>query len=192
MILKIIKLLVTFVALLVVVTLVVLSVSASWIETAVVSNNQILSGTTDLQLSTAGIGGGGWQRDFQNSLLTLDHLVPGVTTDDYYFSLRNNSSTGINFDVFVRVTAITGVEGVDETNLLLNLYENGSSPDSGSHTSGWVSLIDLQATAHTLNSQLVASEAKDYRLAAKLNGVASEAWQGKTVVITLTVTGQQF
>ena len=78
---------------------------------------------------------------------------------------------------------------VDQSKLLLALYENGTDPDVTG--SGWISLTNWQLSQRTLNSLLTSSSIKDYRLAAKLDATAANEWQGLTVTLTFTVLGTQ-
>jgi predicted ribosomally synthesized peptide with SipW-like signal peptide len=165
---------------------------AAWTDTVTVTNNQIQTGTADLQVSTAGIGGGAWDTTTKSASIVLTGLIPGgAYKNDYDFSLWNNSTTGVNFDITVQTTSVSGTGGADESKLLLALYENGQDPDT--QGSGWFTLAQWQAAARSLNSVLNpgAGSTKDYRLAAKLDSTAGNEWQGKTVNMTFTVTGTQ-
>jgi predicted ribosomally synthesized peptide with SipW-like signal peptide len=163
---------------------------AVWTDAVTVSNNQIQTGTADLQVSTAGIGGGAWDTSSKTASIVLSNLIPGGSyKDNYDFSLWNNSTTGVNFNISAQMTTVSGATGVDQSKLLLALYENGQDPNT--QGSGWISLADWQTTQKSLNSLLNSAAIKDYRLAAKLDSTATNEWQGKTVNVTFTVVGTQ-
>ena len=163
---------------------------AVWTDTVTVTNNQVQTGTADLQVSTAGIGGGAWNTSTKAATIVLADLIPcGAYKQNYDFSLWNNSTTGLNFNISTQVTSATGMGAVDQSKLLLALYENGTDPDVTG--SGWISLTNWQLSQRTLNSLLTSSSIKDYRLAAKLDATAANEWQGLTVTLTFTVLGTQ-
>lgn len=163
---------------------------AVWTDTVTLSNNQVQTGTADLQVSTAGVGGGAWDTASKTASIVLSDLIPGgAYKHNYDFSLWNNSSSGVNFNISAQITTVTGTGGVDQSKLLLALYENGQNPDLAG--SGWISLADWQTTQKSLNGLLNSGAIKDYRLAAKLDSTAVNEWQGKTVTVTFTVMGTQ-
>ncbi len=165
---------------------------AVWTDTVTVTNNQVQTGTADLQVSTAGIGGGAWDTTTKAATIVLTNLIPGgAYKHDYDFSLWNNSTTGLNFNISAQVTSATGLGAVDQSKLLLALYENGTDPDAPGVGSGWITLANWQLSQKTLNSLLTSSTIKDYRLAAKLDSTAANEWQGIVVTMTFTVVGTQ-
>ena len=161
---------------------------AVWTDTVTVTNNQIQTGTADLQVSTD--SGNTWNTSTKASSMVLANLIPGSEASAYSFSLWNASTTGLNFTVSGQITAITGADEVDKSQLKIAIYETGSTPETGS---GWISLADWQITNNLLNNTLNPgiSNAKDYRIAARLLSSATNDWQGKTVAFTLTLTGTQ-
>jgi len=160
---------------------------ATWSATVTVTNNQVLTGTADLQVSTN--SGGNWNTSTGASSMVLADLIPGREKNGYSFSLWNNSTPGLNFNTSGQITAATGA-GADETQLEIAVYENGSSPAAGS---GWISLADWKTTQRSFNSSILPGigNFKNYTIAARLLSIATNDWQGRTVRFTLTVTGQQ-
>lgn len=160
---------------------------ATWSDTVTVTNNQVLTGTADLQVSTN--SGGNWNTSTGASSMALADLIPGGEKNGYSFSLWNNSTPGLNFDTSGQITAATGA-GADESQLEIAVYENGSSPADGS---GWISLADWKTAQRSFNSSIVPGfgNFKNYTIAARLLSTATNDWQGRTVTFTLTVTGQQ-
>lgn len=164
---------------------------ATWTDTVTVTNNQVQTGTADLQVSTTGIGGGAWNTSTKVASIALTGLIPGgAAINNYDFSLWNNSTPGVSFDISTQATSVTG-SASDQSKLLLEIYENGTDPETGVNRSGWITLEDWQTGAKSLGSNIAAAGVKDYRLAAKLDTTATNDWQGRTVTITFTVTGTQ-
>lgn len=160
---------------------------ATWSDTVTVTNNQVQTGTADLQVSTD--GGSTWDTSTKASSMVLSGLIPGGEKDGYSFSLWNASTPGLDFDTSGQITADTGA-GADESQLEIAVYENGSSPADGS---GWISLADWKTAQRNFNSSIVPliGNFKNYTIAARLLNTATNDWQGKTVTFTMTVTGQQ-
>lgn len=161
---------------------------AVWTDTVTVTNNQIQTGTADLQVSTD--SGGSWDTATRPSSMVFIGLIPGGSTNAYSFSLWNNSTPGLNFATSGRITVVTGADGVDQTKLQIAVYEDGSTPEAGSN---WFSLADWQGGERTFNSTITQGigNFKNYRIAAKLLDTTGNDWQGKTVTFTLTLTGTQ-
>ncbi len=161
---------------------------AAWTDTVTVTNNQIQTGTADLQVSTD--FGSTWNTGTKASSMVLTNLIPGNDTNAYSFSLWNASTTELNFTVSGQITTVTGTDGVDESQLEIAVYEIDSIPETGS---GWISLANWQIIDRVLDSIINSgiSNAKDYRIAARLLSSATNDWQGKTVTFTLTLTGTQ-
>lgn len=163
------------------------STFATWSDTVTVTNNQVQTGTADLQVSTN--SGGNWDTSTRASSMVLSDLIPGGEKNGYSFSLWNNSTPGLNFDTFGQITFATGA-GADESQLEIAVYENGSSPAAGS---GWISLANWKVAPGSFNSSILPGlgNFKNYTIAARLLSTATNDWQGRTVTFTLTVTGQQ-
>lgn len=123
----------------------------------------------------------------------LANVIPGAAaTTAYDFSLQNNSTAGVSFGITSQITTISGLTGSpDQSKLLLNLYENGTDPDIGANTTGWVTLTAFQAAAKAVNSTITAGNIKDYKLGVKLDSTAANEWQGQSLTFTFTVTGTQ-
>lgn len=165
---------------------------AVWSDSVTIASNHIQTGTADLLVSAVGTSGP-WDTSTVSSSLTLSALVPGSTGHDgFAFSLKNNSTDGVNFNVNSQITSlnISGTGDPDQSKLLIAIYPVGSTPDTGS---GWISASDWQSSAHNLNSLLTPgdSNAKSYNISAKLSSSAGNEWQGRTVTFTLTINGQQ-
>ena len=167
---------------------------AVWTDTVTVSNNQIQTGTADLQVS---IDNGGVQNTTTGaSSMILSGLIPGGSNNGYSFSLWNNSTTGVNFGVKGQITAVTGIDPVvtNPSKLEIAVYETGATPGlTTTASSAWISLADWQTTTRDLNSVLTpgTGNTKNYRVAVRLLSDADNEWQGKTVTMTFTVTGTQ-
>lgn len=161
---------------------------AAWSDSVTVSNNQIQTGTADLQVSTD--NGTIWNTATSASSFNVTGLVPGgAESSGYSFSLKNESSSGVIFNISGQITSVEGT-GADQTQLEVALYETGSTSAGGS---GWFNLSDWQSTQKAFNSVLNtgASNVKHYTMSARLKSSATNDWQGKTVRFTLTVNGQQ-
>lgn len=165
---------------------------ATWTDTVSVSNNQIQTGTADLQVSTD--SGSTWSTSTKASSMVISGLIPGGSDNKYSFSLWNASSPGLNFGITGEITAATGIGEVDQSKLELAVYEEGATPgDTGTNSSAWVSLSDWQSAYRSFNSVVVpgTENKKHYRIAARLLSSADNTWQGKTLNLTLTVLGTQ-
>lgn len=161
---------------------------AVWTDAVTVGNNQIQTGTADLQVSK---DGSTWNTTTVDSSMVLTGLIPGSSTSGYSFSLWNASTTGLNFNTSGRISAVSDIGAADPTQLEIAVYEDGATPETGS---GWVTLTNWQGvTEKTFSSTLLPgiSNYKNYRIAARLTTAADNEWQGKTVIFTLAVTGAQ-
>lgn len=161
---------------------------AAWSDSVTVTNNQIQSGTADLQVSTN--NGTTWNTTTSASSFSVSGLIPGGSESaGYVFSLKNESSSGVTFNTSGQISSVAGA-GSDESQLEIAVYETGSSATDGS---GWISLSDWQSSQRTFNSSLSTgvSNVKHYQIAARLKSTATNDWQSKTVGFTLTVNGQQ-
>lgn len=165
---------------------------AVWTDTVTVTNNQVQTGTADLQVSKT-YGGGSWNTSTVTSSMVISDLIPGGEGDNYSFTLWNNSTVGVDFDLTGQITAVTGA-GSDESQLELAVYEESATPgDTFTESSDWISLSDWQSLTRDFNSTITPGigNIKNYRIAAKLLPSATNDWQGRTVTMTFTVTGTQ-
>ena len=165
---------------------------AVWSSSVTVSNNKIQTGTANLLVS---VDSGTNFVTSAASTLTLNDLIPGGQTNKSVFSLRNASTTGVDFNINAQVSTIATLPNanLDLSKLQLSIYESTASAELGPGSSGWFSVTDWQSTARSLNSFLVvnSSSSRIYNLAARLLSSADNTWQGQTVTIGLTVTGTQ-
>lgn len=165
---------------------------AVWSDTVTVTNNQVQTGTADLQVSKT-YGGGSWNTSTVTSSMVISDLIPGGEGNNYSFTLWNNSTVGVDFGLTGQITSMTGA-GADESQMELAVYEETATPGNPlTESSDWISLADWQALARAFNSTLTPGigNIKNYRIAARLLSGATNDWQGRTVTMTFTVTGTQ-
>lgn len=166
---------------------------AVWSSSVTVTNNKIITGTANLQVS---VDGGTTYGSSQISSLTLSNLIPGGQTSNTVFTLSNEGGTpGINFNINAQISSVSSTPGasLDMSKLQLSVYDSTASADGGVASSGWFSVSDWQSASRSLNSFLAEGrpKARPYTLAARLLSAADNTWQGQTVTIGWTVTGTQ-
>lgn len=166
---------------------------AVWSSSVTVTNNKIITGTANLQVS---VDGGTTYGSSQISALTLSNLIPGGQTSNTVFTLSNEGgTTGINFNISAQISSVSSTPGasLDMSKLQLSVYDSTASANGGVASSGWFSVSDWQSASRSLNSFLVQGRpnARPYTLAARLLSAADNSWQGQTVTIGWTVTGTQ-
>lgn len=163
---------------------------AVWTDTVTVSANQVVTGTTDLQVSTN--DGVTWDQTSQSSSFSLTGLVPGQTSAGAYaFSLKNLSADAINFALGGRITPATVITGApDKSKLSVQVYNY----DTPAEATAWKTLSEWEAAAAggiDFSSTLNQGATKKYGLKVKLDATATNEWQGKTVTFSMEVTGTQ-
>ncbi len=78
---------------------------AVWSSSVTVTNNKIITGTANLQVS---VDGGTTYGSSQVSSLTLSNLIPGGETSNTVFTLSNEGgTTGINFNISAQITSFS-------------------------------------------------------------------------------------
>lgn len=181
------KILIALVISLIAISLATLSTRAAWSDTVTVTNNQIQTGTADLQISTD--NGSSWNTSSKQSSLVINNLVPNSEKNGYSFSLWNASTTGVNFGLSGQITAVVGA-GADENQLEIAVYKQGSTPTNGT---GWITLADWKSASQSLNNSINTGigNFQNYNIAARLKDTAENDWQGKNVIFTLKIDGQQ-
>lgn len=173
---------------------------AVWSSSVTVTNNKIITGTANLQVSIDG----GTTYSSQQSLpqeKALQNLIPGGQTSlpDIFFLSDEGGTAGVNFNISAQISSVTVTPGtnLDMSKLQLSIYETNppstASAESGPGSSGWFSVADWQSASRSLNSLLIQGRpnAKKYTLAVRLLSAADNTWQGQTVTIGWTVTGTQ-
>lgn len=172
---------------------------AVWSSSVTVTNNKIITGTANLQVSVDGGTTYGSSQALPQEK-ALQNLIPGGQTSNDLFNLSNEGGTaGINFNISAQISSISSTPGasLDMSKLQVSIYETNppstASAESGPGSSGWFSVSDWQSASRSLNSLLVQGRpnAKKYTLAARLLSSADNSWQGQTVTIGWTVTGTQ-
>lgn len=161
------------------------STLAWWTDSVTVTDNIIQTGTADLDVS---IDGGTTWSDSKNSPLLLTGLIPGAAaTSGYSFTLVNNSSAGLTFQVTGRVTGstITPDPGVGKAQLMIELYNTTNNVVEVAE----IPLTTWEGGAQTFTTTIPASSSKDYTVRARLLGTALNEWQGQTVTYEMTVVG---
>ena len=163
---------------------------AVWTDTVTVASNQVVTGTTDLQVSTD--NGTSWSTTSMSSALNQTGLIPGpVVNAGYVFSLRNLSSTPLNFTLGGRITPATVIAGApDKTKLLIQVYDF----DTPANATAWQTLADWEAASAggiTFNSTLNNGVAKRFGINVQLDGTADNTWQGRTVTFSIEAMGTQ-
>lgn len=155
---------------------------ATWTDTVTVTNNQVQTGTADLQVATTG----GWDTTAASSSFVVSNLIPSSTPIDggLSFWLRNSSTSPIAFSLTGQISP-TGVVQ-DKTKLWIQVYDM----DSGD-TSAWATLAQWEATPQNLTSTLATGVQKSYGIRVELDPTALDEWQGKTVTFSLVVVGTQ-
>lgn len=159
---------------------------AAWTDAVTVTNNQITTGTVDLEVSTD--YGSTWNSTSAASTMVLSNLAPGAAaTSAYSFTLRNVGSVGpLTLTGQVTASNISPTAGVDKSQLMVQVYDLATGDVSSEAT-----LTAWESGAQTLTSTLAPSETKHYGLRSRLLTTADNTWQGQTVTFTLTVIGSQ-
>ena len=170
---------------------------AVWSSSVTVTNNKIITGTANLQVST---DGGSTYGSSAISSSPISNLIPGKQDSIDVFKLSNEGgTTGLNFNISAQILSVSSTPGasLDMSKLQLSIYDSTASANGGVASSGWFSVSDWQSASRSLNSFLVQnvlpdrSHARPYTLAARLLSAADNTWQGQTVTIVWTVTGTQ-
>ncbi|MCL5784244.1 MAG: SipW-dependent-type signal peptide-containing protein [Patescibacteria group bacterium] len=166
----------------------VMTTWAAWTSSVTVSNNVITTGSVSLQVSLTGNS-----NDYGSSVSSstaISGLMPTNTSSKgTTFYVKNNSSTGVNFNLgAVGSAVISGSPApADLTSLQISIVPSGSSAstiDANYHTlSAWGS----SQTLGTLSS----GASQPYDIYAKLATTAADDWQGRQVTFAVTVTGSQ-
>lgn len=163
---------------------------ATWTDTVTVTNNQVQTGTADLQVSTD--NGVNWDTSTSVSAFNLTGVIPGPTSaGSYAFSLRNNSGSLVNFTLGGKISAATGLTGgADETKLWIQIY----NIDIPAEATAWQTLAQWKAALSggiNFNSTIDNGAAKRYGIKVQLDPTADNNWQGQTVTFTVEVLGTQ-
>lgn len=164
---------------------------AVWTDTVTVASNQIVTGTTDLQVSTD--DGSTWSSTSMSSAFSQTGLIPGPVVDGgYAFSLFNNSTSPLNFNIGGRITPATVIAGApDKTKLWIQVYDLDNPVDA----TAWTTLADWEAAGAggiDFNSTLDNAVTKRYGMNVQLDGTAENEWQGKTVTFSIEAMGTQY
>jgi hypothetical protein len=168
----------------------IVSTRAVWTDIVSVSSNQVITGTTDLQVSTD--DGSTWSTTSMSSVFNLTGIMPGlVSSGTYAFSLKNLSSSPLNFSLGGRITPSTVIAGApDKTKLLIQIYDIDTPADA----TAWKSLAEWEAASAggiTFNSILNNAATKRYGIKVELDSTANDTWQGKTVIFSVEIMGIQ-
>jgi hypothetical protein len=156
---------------------------AAWSHTVTVTNNQVTTGTADLKVYTNKTAV--WDSSTSASDFTLTGIVPGSQIDGgHAFWLRNDSTTGVNFNLTGTITGSGAPEG---TNLSIYVYDVGNTGNN----SGWHTLNEWLAGTVPFGSTLAAGAQKDYGMWVKLDSGAGNEWINQTVTFSMVVTGTQ-
>lgn len=163
---------------------------AVWTDTVTVASNQVVTGTTDLQVSTD--NGSTWSTTSMSSAFNQGDLIPGPIVDGgYAFSLLNNSTSPLNFTLGGRITPATVIAGApDKTKLWIQVYDIATPSDA----TEWKTLAEWEAASAggiTFNSTLDNGVTKDYGINVQLDASADNTWQGKTVIFSIEAMGTQ-
>lgn len=156
---------------------------AAWTSSVTVSNNVITTGSVDLNVSLDNSTYG----NSVSSSTTIASLMPGNSRVGTQFYVRNDSSSGINFNI--RATGTATISGATPpanlASLKVAVVAHGVTPLAANyHTlAEW----GTNQTLGTLNS----SANQSYDIVASLDTAAADDWQGRTVNFALTVTGEQ-
>lgn len=163
---------------------------AVWTDTVTAASNQIVTGTTDLQVSTN--NGSTWSTTSMSSSFNQTGLIPGPVVDGgYAFSLFNNSTSPLNFTLGGRITPATVIAGApDKSKLFIQIYDMANPADA----TAWKTLAEWEAATAggiTFNSTLNNGVTKNYGINVQLDGTADNTWQGKTVIFSVEAMGTQ-
>lgn len=164
-------------------SLVTLTTWAAWTSSVTVSNNVITTGSVSLNVS---LNGTDYSKSVSSST-SITSLMPGRSSVGTVFYVKNDSSTGVNFNLGATGTGIIsgGTAPADLTSLKIAIVTHGATPSGTDyHTlSEWGSNQSLG----TLN----AGASQGYDMYASLDTSAADDWQGRTVTFSTTVTGSQ-
>lgn len=161
----------------------VMTTWAAWTSSVTVNNNVITTGSVSLNVS---LDDASYSKSVSSSQ-TISGLMPGNSLVGSVFYVRNDSSTGINFNLSATGTAtISGAtQPADLSSLQIAVVTHGTTPANGDYHSL------SQWTSDQVLGSLNASASQSYDLVARLDTNAADDWQGRSVNFALTVTGQQ-
>lgn len=162
---------------------------AVWTDTVTVASNNVVTGTTDLQVSAN--DGATWSQTTVSSPFSVTGLIPGQEKGDYAFSLKNLSSAPLNFNLGGKINLATNIAGnPDKTKLLIQIY----NWDDPAENTDWKTLSEWEAAGVggiSFNSSLNNGATKRYGIKVKLDSSATNEWQGKIVIFSVEVIGTQ-
>lgn len=189
------KILMSFSTLIIALFLIFAATKAVWTHKTSVLGNKISTGTTEIKINNnkdADQTSDGWNTTDQNSNFELSDFVPGgESKKDYAFSLWNNSSGSIDFNLSGLITNLNfDGDNPDKTKLLINVYDyNG---DEGlTDQSGFISLDKWLSGNQDLKIELKNDEVKRFGIEAKLDSSAEDDWQGQNMNFDLKIVGTQ-
>ncbi len=171
-----------------------LATRSAWTDTVTVTNNQIVTGTVDLLVSTNNFpgGSGAFNTATAGSTMSISGLFPGdtLTAGTYSFSLRNNSGGLVDFSLTGQVvgadTLITPNPGVDKSQLMVEIFDMANGVEVAE-----LPLTTWEAGPRSFTQTLTNLATRDYGIRARLLNTALDEWQGQTVTFTLSIVGTQ-
>lgn len=169
---------------------------AVWTHNVSVSNNKIITGTTDLRIATdfsqtPNIGN--WNTVSETTDAILGTLIPGSNSQmRYVFSLWNNSLNPLDLALGGKILNVN-FEGSnlpsDESKLLLRVYN--LDDEQRIEVSEWKTLTEWQNETILFNSIIETGIVKRYGIEVKLDQTAENDWQGQNIIFDMEITGSQ-
>lgn len=165
---------------------------AVWTQSVSIEGNKIETGNTDIQITTKENipSEEDWNSSKQSSSLILSGLIPGEQEKSgYSFSLRNNSTSDINFDLSGQISNLSfiGENGPDDSELWIRIF------DVEDHTKGseWTTLSDWINNENSFNIKLPKGIIKKFGMEAKLDSDAGNDWQNQKIGFDMQIIGTQ-
>jgi hypothetical protein len=184
------KILMSFSTLIIALFLIFAATKAVWTHKTSVLGNKISTGSTDIKINNnkeATKDSDGWNSSDENSNFKLSDFIPGDNKKDYAFSLWNNSSASIDFNLSGIITNLNFDDNPDKTKLLVNVYDYDNPTDQ----SGLISLDKWLSSEQDLKIQLKNDEIKKFGIEVQLDSSARDDWQGQNVNFDLKIVGTQ-
>jgi len=166
------------------------STAAAWTSTVSATNIQVITGSTQLSISTNETTPN-WSTTTNASPFTISGLIPGpIQHGGYVFSIGDlTSPTGI-IGLTGKIVSPTFTTGTpDPTKLWIQVYDRSNT----SVVSSWATLAQWETGGIALNPNLDVTNSyqKNFGLNVQLDPTAANEWQGQTVKFTMEVTGTQ-
>lgn len=169
---------------------------AVWTHNVSVTNNKIVTGSTDLRIATDYSqypNVGTWDTVGQTTDVIFETLTPGSNSRmRYVFSLWNNSLNPLDLTLGGKILNVKfegdNIPG-DKSKLLLRVYN--VDDEERIQISDWKTLNEWENGNIPFNSTVEAGAVKRYGIEVKLDQDAENDWQNQNVSFDMEITGTQ-